>query len=414
MEAPATGFDPLTRFASASSRHPIPALAIGEVIGQIFETLGGALSFAALFVSAGHTGALDDIVETVHATLSPGALIGATATGVVSTGEQVENAPAIALWAGRSANEASPARTVLLDTVESSHGTSVRGWDDDEDEDVGSGRWGGLILLADPLSFAARPVLKALRQGNPALPLVGGYASAGRRAGGNRLIRDHDVVSSGAVGLLLPAGVVTSVVVSQGHRAVGPVLTVTAVDGKTVQELALEPALDRFDQVVDACTDEERDLMADGLRVAVWSGATGDPVGRRSSQAIVGVDRDRRALLLGEAIGIGDRVQFTVHDGRVASRDLGAALDAVRSERGPASALVFTARRQGRRLSRGNHHDARTIDDALAIPAAGMFAAQVFGTSDREEDAPGEPWLHDDAVAVSVMTAQDGPGAYQS
>lgn len=402
----------MTRFATASSRHPIPALAIGEVIGQIFETLGGAPSFAALFVSAGHTGALDDIVDTVHATLSPGALIGATAIGVVSTGEQVENAPAIALWAGRTAHGTPPARTVLLDTVESSHGISIRGWD--EDDVVGSGRWGGLILLADPFSFAARPVLKALRRGHPALPLVGGYASAGRRAGGNRLIRDHNVVSSGAVGLLVPAVVITSVVVSQGHRAVGPVLTVTAVDGTTVQELALEPALDRFEQVVDTCTDEERDLMADGLRVSVWSGATGDPVGRPASRAIVGVDRDRRALILGEAIGIGDRVQFTVHDGRIASRDLGAALGAVRSERGPASALVFTARRPGRRLSRESRHDARTIDDALAIPAAGMFAAQVFGTSDREEHAPGEPWLHDDAVAVSVMTAQDGPGAYQS
>ena len=56
-------------FAAALSEHPVAATAVGEVIGEIIERVGVEPDLACLFVTAPHTGALEDIAtatESLH------------------------------------------------------------------------------------------------------------------------------------------------------------------------------------------------------------------------------------------------------------------------------------------------------------------------------------------------------------
>lgn len=79
-------------FAAASSSHPVPAYAVGEVIGRILEVGGTGPDVALLFVDSAFAGALDDIVATVTALLRPVVLAGCTSSSVLGGG--------VALWAG--------------------------------------------------------------------------------------------------------------------------------------------------------------------------------------------------------------------------------------------------------------------------------------------------------------------------
>ena len=88
-------------FAAALSEHPLPTHATGEVVGDVLEHLGEAPDLAVLFVAAAHTGAMEDIASAVRQLLRPRVLIGCTAGTVVGASREVEDLPAISLWAGR-------------------------------------------------------------------------------------------------------------------------------------------------------------------------------------------------------------------------------------------------------------------------------------------------------------------------
>mgnify|MGYP006203009289 CR=1 FL=1 len=86
-------------FVNALSQHPDAAEATGDVVGRVMEGLDRAPDLAVLFCSPAHTDAVEDIVATVRTLTSPGVLIGATAESVVGGEYEVEEGPALSLWA---------------------------------------------------------------------------------------------------------------------------------------------------------------------------------------------------------------------------------------------------------------------------------------------------------------------------
>src|SRR3954449_9278499 len=88
-------------FASALSEHPVTAIAVGEVTGQVLEQLGAAPDLALLFLTPHHGGALEDAAAAVRAILHPRTLLGCAAVAVTGVGREVEDGPAVTLWAGR-------------------------------------------------------------------------------------------------------------------------------------------------------------------------------------------------------------------------------------------------------------------------------------------------------------------------
>ena len=103
-------------YAAALSLHPDAAEATGEVVGAVLEGLGAEPDLAVLFCSAQHVDAVADVAGAVRQLLRPGVLVGATAVAVVEGAREIEDEPAVALWAGRLADRPLPVRLAAART----------------------------------------------------------------------------------------------------------------------------------------------------------------------------------------------------------------------------------------------------------------------------------------------------------
>jgi small ligand-binding sensory domain FIST len=364
-------------FASALSEHPDPAEATGEVIGAVLEQLGTEADVAAVFASPQHRDTFGDMAAAINRMLRPAVLVGTTAVAVLGGSREVEDAPAIGLWAGRLAARPRP---VHLHATRTASGIALQGLSASTFEPGDA-----LLLLADPFSLPVDAIIDALAEFEMpeasetlSVPVVGGMASAANTPGGNRLVLDDEVMSSGGVGVVLPGGVATRTVVSQGCRPIGDPMIVTRAEGNLVMEIAGRPALDRLDDLVRAADDEERSLLASGLQIgiAIDEHRATFERGDFLVRGVVGADRLQRALAVGDRVEVGTTVQFQVRDAVAADEDLREMLADATGD----AALVFTCNGRGQRLFGEPDHDARVVHDTLGSPAlAGMFCAGEFG-----------------------------------
>jgi len=364
-------------FASALSEHPDPAEATGEVIGAVLERLGTEPDVAAVFASPQHRDAFGDMAAAINRMLRPRVFVGTTAVAVLGGSREVEDAPAIGLWAGRLAVRPRPVR---LQATRTASGIALQGLSASTFEPGDA-----LLLLADPFSLPVDAIIDALAafempeaSETLSVPVVGGMASAANTPGGNRLVLDDEVMSSGGVGVVLPGGVATRTVVSQGCRPIGDPMIVTRAEGNLVMEIAGRPALDRLDDLVRAADAEERSLLASGLQIGIAIDEHRETFERGDFlvRGVVGADRLQRALAVGDRVEVGTTIQFQVRDAVAADEDLRAMLADATGD----AALVFTCNGRGQRLFGEPDHDARVVHDTLGSPAlAGMFCAGEFG-----------------------------------
>src|SRR5262249_50855189 len=140
---------------------------------------------------------------------------------------------------------------LALDAAPTDEGYTITGWPDSVPAQ------GTLLMLADPFSFPITDFLALCNARVPAVTVVGGMASAGMRAGTNRLVVDDRVLTSGAVALMCSEDVPVRAVVSQGCRPIGKPLTVTRSEENLVYELAGQPAMARLQELVQASTEDE-------------------------------------------------------------------------------------------------------------------------------------------------------------
>ena len=355
------------RFGAAISEHPKAAFATGEVVGQVLDQVGAEPELAIAFVTSGRTAELADVCDAIQAALRPGRLLAVTSSVVVGNDREVEDVPAISLWAGRVADA-----TGLRVTAERS----------------GDGAWrfpgappastaGTLILLADPFSFPVEDFLADLALSSPALAVVGGLAAGSAVPGGNRLVLDGESHASGAVGVLCPPGSIDCVV-SQGCAPVGDPFTVTRVEGQRLVELGGRPALDRLRELVAGADEAQHEVMQRGLHVGVVADEhqldfrRGDFLVR----GLMGIDAPTGSITVGARLTVGQTVQFQVRDATTAHEDLRARFDG----RAAASALLFTCNGRGPRLFDEPNHDASLIHEALGrAPVGGMACAGEIG-----------------------------------
>lgn len=357
-------------FAAALSQHPDAAEATGEVVGQVLEQLDTVPDLAVLFCSPHHVDAVGEIAETVRRLVSPRALIGATAGAVIGGDREVEEGPALSLWAARLTATPQPVRVTAARTPS---GVAVQGLRVD---DLPAG--GTLLLLADPFSLPIDAVLEVLDAAGARIRVAGGLASAAAGPGGNRLVLDGSVVTDGAVGVVLEGRAATTTVVSQGCRPIGEPMIVTRADGNVIAELAGRPALERVAELASRASPEDRAMLASGLHIGVAVDEHQATFGRGDFlvRAVLGADRETKAVVAGAAIPVGTTVQFQVRDAAAADEDLQALLA---PEIGDA-ALLFTCNGRGTHLFDEPDHDARAVRDATGADAvAGMSCAGELG-----------------------------------
>jgi small ligand-binding sensory domain FIST len=359
-------------FASALSEHPVTSQATGEVTGAVLEAVGDRPDLVMVTTTRSHAGALEDIIGTVSAVLHPLAIVGCAAESVVGTGHEIEETPAISLWAGR----VGPLAQVAL------HATRLAddSWHFDGWPDAIAFEPSVLVLVADPFTFPADEFLSWLQERHPPLPVVGGHASGGRGPGGTRLVVGERVVSAGATGVLLGPGVDVDTVISQGARAYGSPLTVTRSERNIIYEVAGAPAMEcMVDQIKSHLSPAEvMGIESNGLYVGRLIDERVDPPGAGDYlvRSVLGVDRSTGAVAVDDQVPLGSTVRFHLRDAETAHLELSSLLQSRRAE----AALMFTCNGRGTRLFDDIHHDAAALEEAVgAVPVGGFFAAGEFG-----------------------------------
>ena len=383
-------------FGAALSEHPSPPEAVGEVVGAILDRVGPAPDLALVFLTPALAGAAEDVAATVRATLRPGCLLGAAAITVVGGPREVEDGPAVALWAGRTG----PVLPVLITGHPTDGGVRILG----VPQAAGDGGPRTLLLLSDPFSLPLDALLATMADDLPDLTVVGGLASSARGPGGNRLVLDDAVHRDGAVGVLLPVGTEAVPVVSQGCRPVGDPMIVTEVDGPLLLGLAGRPALDQLLASAASLGEGDRSIFERGPQVGIVvdeakaTFRTGDFLIRN----VTGVDPDRRGVAVGAQVEVGTTVQFHVRDAASADEELRALMAAVPPPRGDADrgALLFTCNGRGSAFFGQPDHDADIVCAVVGPAVAGMACAGEVGP------IGGRNRLHGYTASVVILEAR--------
>lgn len=331
---------------------------------------GAAADLVMVFAGAPNVPHAEAGITAVRERLGAGTLIGCAAQGVVGDERELESG-GVAVWAASLGSGAAAA--FALD-VEPGDPPRVRGVPDLDGADA-------VVLLVDPFSFPVEPVLAALGDAHPGLPIVGGLASARSDAG--TLIAGAGPVAAGAVGVAL-SGVRVRTCVSQGARPVGPEMAITDGDENVIRELAGRPALVRLQQAVAELPPDERELALRGplLGLVVDANKPEYERGDFLVRGILGADSSSGAITVGERIRVGQTARLQIRDAQSAAADLAAAVERGVADLGapPHGALIFTCNGRGSHMFTAPDHDAALLAGGTAgAPAAGFFCAGEIG-----------------------------------
>ena len=382
------------RIACGLSTAADPRAGAIEAAAQVAEQLAGeTIDVAVVFASGAHLVEPEATLEGVHAELAPGVLIGCGAGGVVGAGREIEGGTAVTVWAG--CFDEGTVSTFHAEVTEVEDGLSVSGVPDLRGA-------GGAILLPDPYSFPTDAVLAELHDRSPGVPVVGGVSSARTLRGQAALFLGDEVVSGGAIGVRFD-GIELLPCVSQGATPIGPELTITAGEGRSIQELAGRPARAALRSVIAELGEAERKILAEGmlLGIVVEQGHPDYVHGDVLVRSVLGGDPEHGTIAVGAPISPGQVVRVHARDATSADRDLHEALGLRRRALGsdaPAGALMFTCNGRGRGMFGVAAHAASALTAELgAIPAAGFFAAGEIGP------VGGESFLHGFTATVAVF-----------
>src|SRR3954469_10955291 len=385
------------RIGSGLSTHPDPRVGAIEAAGAARAALGGRpCDLAVVFASGAHLAAPEATLEGVHEALEPEALVGCAAGGVIAESREVEGGTAVSVWAAALDGGSVTPFHAQVEPVGDGEGV-LSGLP----ELTGAA---GAVLLADPFTFPADPVLRQLSEASPMVALLGGLASGRSPEDETPLFYGDEVRTDGAVGLRFD-GVEILPCVSHGAAPIGPELTITAADGAVIGELAGRPALEKLRETIESLPAEDLRLVQGGLLMGIVVDVNKPDYvqGDFLVRGLVGADPAPGKVAAAADVRPGQVVRLHARDADSADRDLREALSvrmAALGGRAPAGALVFACNGRGREMFSCPHHDAVTVGEELAgAPAAGFFAAGENGP------VGGETFLHSFTATVAVFPA---------
>jgi small ligand-binding sensory domain FIST len=384
------------RIGAALSRgHDIRAAAIDAAQEAGVALAHERADIAVVFACGDHLAAPEALLEGVHESLRPRALVGCGASGVLAAGAEVESGTAVAVWAAALEDGGVHAfHASSLAAADAEAGTVVLAGVPDVREAS------GVIAIPDPYTFETDALLVALREYGGAVPVIGGHASARTDDGGAALFLDEAVLDEGVVGLVFE-GISMRPCVSQGASPLGPELTVTSAEGRLIHELAGKPALEKLREVFEHLNDRERGLVAKGmlLGIVIDSGKPEYEQGDFLVRGVVSADPERGSIAIGERVHAGQVVRLHACDATSADRDLSEGLAALGTS-DPAGALCFTCTGRGRSMFGVPDHDAAMLARVLGdAPMAGFFAAGEIGP------VHGASFQHSFSASVAVFAS---------
>lgn len=372
--------------------------------------------WAVFFFTAHFVPMAEQLANELCEALGYPSLIGCSAESVIATTRELEQRPAVALFAARTPHVR--AQTFALQAHSAAEWSTILSSGHAFREHVVGAKTPQLfILLADPFTvpLSGRPphylgVLDAFNRFYASVPAIGGVASGGTSPGSNTLVLNREVLRGGAVGLALEGDVQVDLVVSQGCRPIGRPFRVTRTYQHFILELDNNPPLEQLETLIESLSRAEQKRLAGSLLIGrlVQSEAhppyagfgRGDFVVRN----VLGGDPNTGAIAVGDLLEVGDIVQFHLRDASTAQEDLEMLLAPHALLEPPQGVLLFACNGRGTRLYPHADGDVRVIqaalsgeDDAHPVPLAGFFCNGEIGP------IRGQNFLHSYTAALAIF-----------
>lgn len=357
---------PLRAAAALSERLTLEA-ALTEALDALAVELSDA-SVVFAFVSPKTEGDPGIVARRIRDRFGGAVVCGCSGDGVIAGGLERERKPALGLLA-IALPEKARARPLRIEaganTLEA--GDAPR----------------GVVLLADPFSCDVEAMLGAFDAANPGVSLVGGLASGGQQPNENRLFVDGAIFDDGAVGVAFEGDVTLDAVVAQGCKPIGEPMIVVRAEGPRILELDRGKPLDVLRDTYDALDGPDRERMQKALfcGVQMREGQLEYHPGDFLIRNVVGVEKDRGALVVASRFEGYPVVQLHVRDAETSAADLRTHLETYREAHGDAAcALLFSCLGRGEHLYGEPDHDSRLLFEALGpLPVAGFFGNGEIG-----------------------------------
>jgi small ligand-binding sensory domain FIST len=400
--------------SNALSTSDDPIVAATEAASRLGAKLDHTPDLLMVFVTPHHAQRMGMIADTLRDTINANHMIGVSAASVMSGTSEINDSPGIALLACNLPGvRISP---FWVDHISPRDSTDERAAKLAEQIDAGVDMRAA-FFFADPFSVPLVkliPALSASRMQHITSSgrvesigtIIGGMASAATRPGGNSLLLDGDIRSSGAMGVTLSGEIQIDTVVSQGCRPIGAPMIITKARGNLILELAGVRAVEAIREIVHDLSEHDKQLLANGLLLGRVIDEHKAHFGRGDFliRNIMGGDEDSGAVAVADLISAGQTVQLHLHDEQTAREDLSLLLDGQRLYDKPAGALLISCTGRSEKFFEEPGHDARAIAQAFnqspdgakraksgeevtseqGIPLAGFFAAGEIGPIDQQ------------------------------
>jgi small ligand-binding sensory domain FIST len=351
---------------------------------QIKQSLGSKdVDLVLIFVASQLAPSYGQIASQIYASLTPKALIGCSAGGVIGGGVEIEQQAGLAICAASLPEvaihsfyledkqlpdlDASPSKWESLIGVKSSDDPSF-------------------ILLPDPFTFRIESLIEGLDFAFPKSSKIGGLASGASEPGKNALFLNDRIFKKGLVGVAVAGNVVLETIVAQGCKPVGRPLRVTKCDNNVLMELDGKPAVTALKEVLDGMSDYEQSLARHSLFLGVVMDEfkSEHKGGDFLIRNLIGIEPSSGALVVGEILRNERTVQFHVRDAATSSEDLRLVLKRYveKPSPGPAreGALLFSCLGRGTYLYGQANHDSDGFRQYVGdIPLSGFFCNGEIG-----------------------------------
>lgn len=387
------------RFACALSTLPENQAAEAEAVAELTSRLDGRKpELLVVFITHHHGAALEGLGRRLMQATGAKHLLGCTGETVIGGSREIEEGPALSLWA------------LAGDGVQV-EAFRVGARADEEGEVQFSGlppadfaREGSLLMLGDPFSFPMGQYLEQLNEHYPGRPVIGGMASGGQGPGQNQLFQDGETLAWGAIGVWLGGSVDVVPVVSQGCRPIHEPFVITKIQDHVIRKLGGQTAAHMLQKAFQSLDSRDAALLqrAPFLGVAVDATKSTFERGDFLVRGIMGIEKREGGIAIADnSLRAGQTVQFMVRDAQSATEDLDQLLASQVTE-DEVGVLLFSCNGRGTRMFPVTDHDVSRVQAQFGreVPAAGFFAMGEVGP------VGGRNFLHGFTASLAIVRSK--------
>ncbi|MBO0779651.1 MAG: FIST C-terminal domain-containing protein [Ktedonobacteraceae bacterium] len=378
-------------------------LALENILARIGKH--APVDLIVLFASGAYADYFPAIIRTVRHEMGSPVLIGCSSYGVIGSGVELEDVPALSLLAlslpGASLHAARFTQEMLEQCPQPSQ------WRDYTKlplDDINA--W---LIFADPFRLDCEELIDELAAAYPGVPMLGGLASGDLSEQRTYVFLNDEVYGDGGVGLAIGGDYTLLPLVSQGCEPIGKpwIITDAHPDG-LILAISNRPAYDVLLDTIDALTPGEQRRAWRNLLIGLAANEYYETFTRGCFliRTLLGVERGTRGLVVSATPRIGQTIQFQVRDPAAADLDFKEILRRVHNQLGeehrPVAGVLCSCNGRGIGMFGVPSHDAKLIARELGpLPLTGLFCNGEIGPVGKR------PFLHGFTASLALLMQRD-------